>query len=189
MLCHLFHFRFEKWTSGDNKVVIVLTRKSNCMNYVNLWTEQDFNSMDWHDCYIHAISFINDDKLFENKLCLDIDYILEWKLSKNETYCDFLVAPCNLIFEDVHNLEINIDTGLTTTLNLEIDNIYLLAIIERENNYKTKRWQLELQNGDIYFEAKGYKQIQRSEAKVKKNQKLSIGERGGINLSTYFIKL
>ena len=38
-----------------------------------IWTDTDFEQMNWHDCPIHAFSF-NDN--FE--LLLDIDYIFKW---------------------------------------------------------------------------------------------------------------
>ena len=116
------------------------------MGLFKTWTEKEFAYMGWHDCPIHAIKFIDDPDNFQNKLCFDIDYIIEWIESENNIYFNFSICPCTLSFYDVRNLDIDISTGLVTTLNLEIDNILLLEKITHNDCYVTNRWQIELQN-------------------------------------------
>lgn len=142
-----------------------------------IWTEKDYDTMNWHDCAVHSITFINDTEHFNNKLQFDIDYILEWRYGNNDSSFEFLVCPANLTFIDVHNLEIDISTGLVTTLNIEIDNINLLEQISRGNDYITNKWHIELHNGDIFFEAVGYLQKPRQPLILSKKQRLAPEQR------------
>jgi len=140
------------------------------------WTEADFETMNWHDCTIYAIGFVEDEEHFKNKIYFDIDYIMEWRQTKESVYFDFLVCPCTLIFNDVHDLKIDIKTGALTILDITIESINLLKGKPRGENYTTE-WQIELRNGDIFFEAVGYTQIQRGEAILSKQQKLTTTQR------------
>jgi hypothetical protein len=45
----------------------------------NIFTEADFEQMNWHDCHIHSFSF-NDNY----ELLMDIDYMFEWVHPKKE---------------------------------------------------------------------------------------------------------
>lgn len=145
------------------------------------WTEADFETMNWHDCAIYAIGFVEDKEHFENQVYLDIDYIIEWRQTTESTYFDFLVCPCTLVFNDVHNLRIDIDTGMLTILDITIENIHLLKE-KISNGYATSEWHIELRNGDIFLEAVGYKQVQRSESILTKQQRLTLAQRNGISL-------
>ena len=66
-----------------------------------IWTDSDYDSMSWHDNYIHAISFDAEEDLFD----LDIDYITEWvRLKKGDDYFSFSVAPATLEFHQCSRL-------------------------------------------------------------------------------------
>ncbi|MEC0226441.1 hypothetical protein [Paenibacillus alba] len=70
----------------------------------NLWNDEDFDNMNWHDCKVYGIGF-DDDKY---KLVFDIDYILDWvKPEKDNIYFKFWVAPSTLVFENVYDLNID----------------------------------------------------------------------------------
>lgn len=72
-----------------------------------IWTEDDFDIMGWHDSKIHALAFVPED--FE--IAFDIDYILQWIHPKpNETYFKFWVAPATLVFENVRDVEFDIES-------------------------------------------------------------------------------
>ena len=58
-----------------------------------LWTDHDFENMDWHDCKLFAISFGDNFQLL-----LDIDYIFKW-VQTGKTF-KFWVSPCTLVFEN-----------------------------------------------------------------------------------------
>ncbi|MCT4174833.1 hypothetical protein HZP56_17895, partial [Elizabethkingia anophelis] len=81
----------------------------------DIWTDMDFEQMGWHDNYIHAIVFPNENQ----KLVLDIDYIFKWVLNETSTLYDFWVSPSNLIFMDVLNLKINLDFQNTVGLGIQ----------------------------------------------------------------------
>jgi hypothetical protein len=122
----------------------------------SVWTDVDFETMGWHDCMIYAFCF-GDNK----QLLLDVDYIFKW-LQIGNTY-KFWVSPCTLIFENVYDIEFQID-GCSGVL--EIDNI------ERRNPQRPKNadfikrdteydWAIETQQGYVSFKSVGYKQYVR----------------------------
>jgi hypothetical protein len=123
-----------------------------------VWTEADFEVMGWHDCRIHATAFFPED--FE--LAFDIDYILKWiHPQPDETYFSFWVAPATIVFKNVHDVEIEIDSYIG---NLEIDNINRddessppnAAFITETSEWL---WTIECQEGEIRFRSVGYEQF------------------------------
>lgn len=144
-----------------------------------IWTEIDFDSMNWHDNPIHAFTFGDN---FE--LLLDIDYIFEWVL-KGKRYI-FWISPCTLVFENVY--ELTFDIGPTTP-GLTID------FVTKENPQRPKNseninrdteydWTIEMQEGTISFTSVGFKQYVRQPPRLLSTQKLTPGERGGLSFST-----
>jgi hypothetical protein len=69
-----------------------------------VWKEEDFESMNWHDCKVYGIGFDSDNF----RLIFDIDYILEWIKPENNKYFKFWVSPSSLIFKNVYDLSIDI---------------------------------------------------------------------------------
>lgn len=141
-----------------------------------IWTEGDFERMQWHDNPIHAITFSDN---FE--ILMDIDYIFEWVL-KGEKYI-FWISPCTFIFENVYDL--TFDVGPATPG-------FTIDIITKENPQKpmnaeyVKRdieydWTIEMQEGTISFKSIGYKQFVRQKPRLIPTQKLDIKKRGGIS--------
>ena len=64
------------------------------------WTEQDFERMVWHDCFLYAMAFPPNS--FE--LLLDIDYIFKWvEPEEQDQPFKFWVAPVTLVFENVYD--------------------------------------------------------------------------------------
>jgi hypothetical protein len=142
-------------------------------------TEEDFLNMNWHDCNIHAMAFgVN------YELNFDIDYIFRWIEPKAEKGYEFLVSPCTLIFENVH--ELKLDIAITVPFKLEIESIIKHTpqrpinadYIKREIEY---HWEIETQQGNITFKSVGYKQFVRQEPKLSNNQSLTLVERGGVS--------
>lgn len=141
------------------------------------FSEKDFEQMSWHDCKIHAIAF--DDK--NNKLLLDIDYILQW-ISKGK-YFKFWIAPATLIFENVYNLNINIEDSLAQ----------IIDVISRENPHNTINlkdvtewdWEIQLVSGEINFNSIGYTLSLRKEPIYTGNEEMTLKERGGISFGDY----
>lgn len=157
---------------------------------INHWTDNNFNDITWHDNTIHGLYLKEDMDGFINELYFDIDHILEWiKPIEPDGFFNFLISPSTLVFKDVHNLKIDIDSGSTTTLSLQIENLYNLGKINKSSTYFTSKWHIELQNGDIFFEAKGFQQNTRRRPIFTNKQRLSLNERGGISFDIKFDKL
>ncbi len=118
----------------------------------NKWTDADFKEMGWHDASLYSMKFPWDNL----ELSLDIDYIFKWERSKESSY-QFWVSKCNLIFNNVLNLKIDID----------FNNSICLSILEitRDNkratpNGKMILWDytIETDKGIITFQSTGYVQ-------------------------------
>jgi hypothetical protein len=122
----------------------------------SLWTNHDFENMGWHDSKLFAISFGDNFQLL-----FDIDYI--FKGVQTEKTFKFWVSPCTLVFENVYDLEFQMD-GISG--GIDIDEI------TRNNPQKTKNadfikvdtefdWTIDTQQGSIFFKSIGYKQYVR----------------------------
>lgn len=145
----------------------------------HIWTEADFDGMNWHDNPIHAMTFSDN---FE--LQLDIDYIFEWVL-KGKKYI-FWISPCTLVFENVYDLTFDIGPA---TPGLTID------YVTKENPQRPKNseyinrdiefdWTIEMQEGTILFKSVGFKQFVRQPPRLLRTQKLTLEERGGLSFAT-----
>jgi hypothetical protein len=136
-----------------------------------IWTEADFDVMGWHDSQIHGLAFLPDG--FE--LAFDIDYVFEWLDPQlNETYFRFWVAPATLVFKNVHDVELSIDSY---NAQLEIDDI------KREDESPPTNaeyigkdtewlWTIECQEGEIRFRSVGYEQFIRAAPQLTYSQKV-----------------
>jgi hypothetical protein len=146
-----------------------------------IWTEADFDEMGWHDSQIHAIAFSPED--FE--LIFDIDYIFAWiDPEPNETYFRFWVSPATLVFKNVHDLELEIDSY---NGNLEIDNLKredegLPANAEYIGKASEWLWTIECKEGEIRFRSVGYEEFIRTAPRLTQSQTLDR-KPGGISFA------
>jgi len=148
-----------------------------------LWTDADFEQMNWHDCPIKSIAFN------EYQLLLDIDYIFKWVLMKNNKHYKFWISPCTLVFDNVYNLELNSDGPTLNSVIPIIDRISRenptvprnAEYIGRDTEYD---WIIETLIGEIAFRSVGYKQYVRQQPVLISKQGLDINARGGISFST-----
>jgi len=143
-----------------------------------IWTENDFEKMQWHDCKIYAMAF--DGEKFE--LIFDIDYIVEWvTLNEGETSFKFWVSPATLVFRNVYDIHIAL-----YSVDFQIQNV------RRANPSKPKNsshipdvfeydWTLETTNGDMVFKSVGYNQYARREPVLLASQTIDLPDRGGIS--------
>jgi hypothetical protein len=139
------------------------------------WTEADFDEMGWHDSYVHAVAFLPE--RFE--IAFDIDYILKWVEPSEDEYYRFWVAPATLVFENIHEVKLDIEPGD----GVEIAGIHRdeprrpinAEHIARETEW---RWRIETQQGDITLRAVGYKQHFRRAPVCGKSQSLDEATRG-----------
>jgi len=121
------------------------------MEVKNIWTDDDFESMNWHDNYIHSISFPGD----TSKIILDIDYLFEWKLNEDENLYNFWISPCWLIFENVLNVKVDLD--FKESIGLDIENIKRLnSRLSPNGKVNIRDYLIDTDKGLITFESTGY---------------------------------
>ncbi len=146
-----------------------------------IWTEKDFENMGWHDSTIYAIAFTDNSEEDGNTILFDIDYIFKWIDPVHpEQFFSFWVSPCTLLFQNVFDLKVNIESGLIANQELEVSDIIKTPFLTATNEHSTK-WTIELQTGNIEFLSSGYKQIIRKKPFYKKTQNLTMIERGVIS--------
>lgn len=128
-----------------------------------IWTELDYDQMGWHDSYIHAIVF----PLEKFRFILDIDYIFQWELNPESQSYNFWVAPCELTFQNIYNLSVNID--FKNHIGLEILDISRPSC---RDTGKAIMWsyKIECSQGQIEFEAMGYTQRIKSQPVLSESQ-------------------
>lgn len=147
-----------------------------------VWTEDDFEQMGWHDARIYAFAFVPE----EFEFVLDIDYILEWvDPAAGETYFKFWVAPATLVFENVHELVINLepdgsynDIGIQDLSRDEPQSPLNAEHIMRDVEW---RWLFDCLAGEISLRSIGYKQYFRREPTFGISQELGLEARGGFS--------
>ncbi|WP_439699118.1 hypothetical protein ACFGVS_14355 [Mucilaginibacter sp. AW1-7] len=141
-----------------------------------LFTDADFDTMNWHDCHVHSFCFNDDDELL-----LDIDYMFEWvQPKKGSKYYKFWIAPCTLIFENVQQVEFELDGGQPIIDFIQRENPQATIAAEylgREFEYD---WDMVMVNGEMTFKSAGFKQYVRQAPILIREQKIGLKTRGGI---------
>jgi len=123
----------------------------------SVWTDADFEVMGWHDATIWSIAVVGE----QFELLFDIDYIFQWVHPvPPEQYFSFWVSPATLVFEGVQNIKIDIELDYIQQIEV--------ADINREGPFASPdgsitnwKWLVELQQGQIEFEATGFTQYVR----------------------------
>jgi hypothetical protein len=155
----------------------------------SLWTHEDFESMGWHDSMIYSMCIEKNAGNWTGDLIFDIDYIFKWVNPHKESESfSFWVAPCTLIFEEAFGLKINLDTTDYSIEGIEISD---LELIKKESHDSVDRfhWNILLQQGNIEFESKGFKQFVRKKPIHVSGQQLTSQERGGISFDKKGVQL
>jgi hypothetical protein len=122
-----------------------------------LWTDQQFDEMSWHDNHVHALRIVEGAHGL-GELILDLDYILDW-IRDTDGY-KFRIIPVSLRFFEVTNLRVSLDYA-TPTAALGPFSIHA---IERQSDprerYVAQIWKILINwpEGEIVFEAKGFEQ-------------------------------
>lgn len=142
----------------------------------SVWTDVDFSEMGWHDATIHGLCVQPTDGVLP-RLLLDIDYIVRWVHPvPPATYFSFWMAPATLVFEDVWDLEGDLDFK-GTTLDLEIDGLHRL--VPDDGREAHPLWHIEGHAFDLKFRATSYRQYFRKAPALASRQVLSHAQRGG----------
>ncbi len=140
-----------------------------------VWSQNDFEGMNWHDVYVYAVAYDYD----RNVLMFDLDYIVEW-ISPSPTRSHFLfqVAPATLVFNGVSHFNIQIDAyGYTGIMTIED--------VIREYNAEDQSWSwlVNSQSGETTFQASGYSLFIRQPPVESQTQMLGLDARGGISFA------
>jgi hypothetical protein len=146
-----------------------------------IWTEDDFEQMNWREARVYAFAFLPE----RTEFLLDIDYVLQRIYQpENANSQRFLVAAATLVFESVSDLRIELEPNQ----EIEIINIERSArrksknseLINRETEWK---WIIKTNQGDIAFRAAGYKQHFKGMPIFSQEQALDLDLRGGFSFS------
>lgn len=145
----------------------------------DLWTENDYDQMGWHDATIHAVAFFPD--VFE--IAFDIDYIFEWIDPKpDETYFSFWVAPATLVFENVNDASIDLELYDSVQLqNIDRGESRRPRNAEYVDRDQEWEWVLDSNVGEIRIWSIGYKMYIRQRPVLTGGQVLSDDLRGGLS--------
>lgn len=146
-----------------------------------LFTDADFDTMSWHDCPIHALSFTDD-----YKLSLDIDYIFKWVLMSNKKRYQFWVAPCTLVFDNVHKIAFESEDTTIIIDSITKNNPQRPKNAEYLNKDTEYDWLIETTVGEISFKSIGYNQHVRKKPVLLRSQSLDLETRGGVSFGTSF---
>lgn len=150
----------------------------------NIWTQDDFDIMGWHDATIRALVF-EEGGFCKNNLVLDIDYIFKWVYSGPGSVITFWVAPCTMIFKNCFDLEMDFEGSNCGDL-MDIADLHLKdKVFNKDNNPLYAgliyEWAMELHQGLISLKSDGFEQIVRRNPIYTSQQVLTLEERGGIS--------
>jgi hypothetical protein len=152
----------------------------------NIWTQDDFDIMGWHDATIRALALEEGSRFLKNNLVLDIDYIFKWVVSEApESVITFWVAPCTMIFKNRFDLEMDFEGSNCGDL-MDIAGLHLKdKVFNKDNSLLYAgliyEWAMELHQGLISLKSDGFEQIVRRNPIYTPQQVLSMEERGGIS--------
>lgn len=130
------------------------------------WTDSDFEVMGWHDAQLYSMTFPIEDFIIK----FDIDYIFKWHRQGSD-YLGWDVAPCDLIFQNVLQLRVDIDMGISIPLCIQ-DVRRRNSRLSPSGTVTLWDYEIELDHGRIAFEATGYKQTLRRQPVFSTTQNL-----------------
>ena len=143
-----------------------------------VWTEADFEEMSWHDCRLHGIGLIDDFDPHSHELCLDVNYILQWRRAAAGDECDgFWISPATLVFTP-ESFHIHF-AGLSGSWIISIDRGAMIS--------DCYEWLVRLNTGgSITISAPGYRQyLRRAPVFIAApDQSLETSQRGAISFDT-----
>jgi len=151
-------------------------------NYRREWTEQDFDSLSWHDNELHGIRLRNPSEEDQFDLVLDIDHILGWTEHPDGTFT-FLVAPALLIFHEVTELVCHFALQYKEHLTIShIERVNPPMALGTSDQPRYPYWRIRLQpdaspRGIIFFKAAGFTQRLTGEAIERLSQSLEDDQR------------
>jgi hypothetical protein len=143
-----------------------------------VWTDADFDQMNWHDNEVHAIAL--EPALPEpGRLLLDIDYIVQWVPPQPPSrLLSFWICPATLVFDPASDLTTEIDLeGFSFSLSLES--------VQRSGpgEHGIFEWTLDGDRFTVGLHASGFTQYLRRAPVHSSRTGLTVDERGGFSFS------
>jgi hypothetical protein len=144
----------------------------------SVWSDGDFAVMGWHDVTVWAIG--TNPEAFE--LALDLDYIFKWvDPAAGETYYKFWVSPATMVFENVHSVNIDMQSEFGA---IEIGDLHRDEPTSTRDGKATQRiYRFECQEAEIALSATGFKMFVRQQPILLDSQSLGLERRGGISFA------
>lgn len=114
---------------------------------------------------------------------IDLDYIFKWVCPKEEETCfNFWVASVTMIFENAHDVKINIESPQGY---IEIECFHMKNPTLTPNGFTVHTYRFDCQEGEILLKATGYKMYVRQKPKLLQGQCFDLKERNGVSLIAY----
>ena len=135
-----------------------------------IWSQDDFKVMGWHDCPIYAIQFAND-------IFLDIDYIFKWVLDEKRNRYQFWISPATLQFLSPFEMEMSVKIDF-------VNGLEIADINQKPLSNGVFEYHIDTQEGDIRFKSKGFRQYIRKTPVLVESQGLTEEQRGGYPLKS-----
>lgn len=153
-----------------------------CQLEKSLWTSDDFEVMGWHDSRVWAMVAAEESYEF----ALDLDYIFKWvHPGPGETYFQFWVAPVTMVFENAHDISIDIKSSQG---GIEVADLHREDPKQTPNGALTDYlFRFDCQEGTVSLRATGYRLYVRLEPRLIQRQSLSLAERGGISVDRHAV--
>ncbi len=144
-----------------------------------IWTDEDFDIMGWHDVSIHGIAF----SPHEWSLALDIDYIFRWVSPKNdEKFFQFWISPATKVFESVSNIQF--DVPLTPLEPMGISELYCKRTDPSSEGLNPAiRFRIDCHVGEFSIVADSFTMFVKRAPTLQKDQELRAEVRGGFSFS------
>jgi hypothetical protein len=123
-----------------------------------IWTDQQFDQMSWHDNHVHAIRIVEGVD-GSGELVLDLDHILEW-ISQPKNGFRFRILPVTLTFHEVMFLRASLDYATPTAAFGPFMIHEIERRFEQRERYVAQLWSISVNwpAGEFTFTASGYTQ-------------------------------
>ncbi|MET0466346.1 MAG: hypothetical protein ABW007_24530 [Chitinophagaceae bacterium] len=134
----------------------------------SIWTEDDYEQMEWHDNFAHKIVMHKD-------LLLDLDSIFKWNKPEVEGMgFTFWISPATLCFHKTKDLSLDIDVFF--------DGAFEIEDIEKVESTEGMHWTIITQHGEISFLSEGYTQFIRQHPTLEYRHFIPFGDRGRLSV-------
>jgi hypothetical protein len=141
-----------------------------------VWSDEDFEVMGWHDASLW--SMYADPEAFE--FMFDLDYIFKWvDPEPGETYFKFWVCPVTMVFANVSDVIINIESQQGA---IEVADLLRTPLgLSPNGEFEQYAFHFECQEGQLSLKAAGFKMYVRQAPVLQEQQSLEFTTRGGVS--------